>query len=186
MDNTLGQATGELSPSKSVQEIIREAKRIEESTLCSAKGHFVAAEAWSLFQLKLGIPATVLVAVSGAMALTFSSSWVHVLAGSLAIAAAGLVALQTFLNPSEKHSAHLNAGNNYDAINGKVRIFWTVECWGEDSDRVLTERLRDFAEQKEKLNRACPQIPSWAYRKAMKGIEAGEGKYTVDQVDSSR
>ena len=51
------------------------------------------------------------------------------------------------------------------------------------SEQVLTERLKDLAHQKEKLNRGCPQIPSWAYERARKGIEAGEGGYTVDKTD---
>jgi hypothetical protein len=176
-------ATAELSPSKPVQEIIKEAKRIEESSLFSAKGHFAAAEAWSRFHLGIGLPNAVLAALAGAIALSFTSSSVgHIIAGILSIVAAGLAGLQTFLNPNERAAAHLNAGNNYEALCGKVRIFWTVECWEENSERVLTEKLKDFADQKEKLNRTCPQIPSWAYRKAKKGIEAGEGRYSVDEV----
>ena len=84
--------------------------------------------------------------------------------------AAGLAAVQTFLNPNEKSAAHLNAGNSYDALNGKVRIFWTVECWEAHPDRVLTEKLKNFASEKERLNWACPQIHSWAYRRAGVGL----------------
>ena len=80
-----------------------------------------------------------------------------------------------------KSAAHLNAGNSYDALNGKVRIFWTVECWEAHPDRVLTEKLKNFASEKERLNWACPQIHSWAYRRAKDGIEKGEGTYSVDK-----
>ncbi len=185
-DTTPIPTTSEISPSKLVQEIVKEAKRIEESTLFSAKGHFAAAESWSRLHLVVGVPNAVLAGVAGAIALAFASShWTHLLGGLLSILAAGLAALQTFLNPNEKAAVHLNAGNNYDAINSKARIFWTVECWQDQSERNLTERLKDFADQKEKLNRTCPQIPGWAFRKARKGIEAGEGRYLVDENRST-
>jgi hypothetical protein len=63
----------------------------------------------------------------------------------------------------------------------KVRIFWSIDCWRDESDQVLTERLKYFSEQKDKLNQSSPQPPWWAYRIAQKGIEAGQGDYKVDQ-----
>jgi hypothetical protein len=180
------QATGEVTPAKTIQEIVKEAKRLEESTLYSSKGHFAAAEFWSKFHLGIGIPNATLAGIAGALALsTFATSlWVRTIAGILSIVAGGLAALQTFLNPNEKAAVHLGSGNNYDALNGAARIFWTVDCWSGLSEQVLTERLKDLANQKEKLNRACPQIPGWAYARAKKGIEAGEGVYSVDKIDA--
>jgi len=173
--------TGEVAASKNVHEIIKEAKRIEETTLYSSKGHFAAAENWSKLHLWIGVPNAGLAAVAGAMALSFTTqAWIHVLGGGLAIVAAGLASLQTFLNPNEKAAAHLAAGNNYDALNGQVRIFWSVECWGGQTELELTEKLKTFANEKERLNKSCPQIPSWAYAHAKKGIAAGEGTYVID------
>ena len=184
-DITRAPATSEISPSKKTEQIVKEAKRIEEGTLYSAKGHFAAAETWSQLHLRIGVPTAVMAAVAGGMALSFADNvWIRVLGGVFSILAAGLVALQTFLNPNEKAAAHLNAGNNYDALNGRVRIFWSVECWEGNSERALTEKLKDFSEQKEKLSRTCPQIPRWAYKRAKSGIAAGEGRYTVDQKES--
>lgn len=45
MDNTQT-TTAEKTVSKTKDEIIKEAQRIEESALYSAKGHFVAANFW--------------------------------------------------------------------------------------------------------------------------------------------
>ena len=182
MADEISGGTGEVSQPNSVQEVILEAKRLEESTLFSAKGHFAAAETWSKLHLWVGVPNSVAAAIAGAMALSFASNmWMPIIGGGLSILAAGLAAVQTFLNPNEKSAAHFNAGNNYDALNGKVRIFWTVECWEAHPDRVLTEKLKDFAGEKESLNRTCPQIPSWAYRRAKEGIVKGEGTYSVDK-----
>lgn len=174
--------TAEVSPSKGTQEIVKEAKRLEESTLHSAKGHFSASETWSRVHLWIGLPNAVAAGVAGTLALSFTEDpEVRILGGSLSILAAGLAAVQTFLNPNEKAAAHLNAGNSYEGLNARVRIFWTVECWEGQSDRALTEKLKDFAAEKEKLNRSCPQVPSWAYRRARRGIEAGEGAYSIDK-----
>ena len=90
--------------------------------------------------------------------------------------------MTTFLNPNEKASVHLNSGNNYDALQSKVRIFWTIDCWEENSEQVLTNKLKDLSEQRDKLNRGCPQVPSWAYKIARKGIEEGEADYKVDKI----
>jgi hypothetical protein len=62
-----------------------------------------------------------------------------------------------------------------------VRIFWTIDCWRENPEELLADKLNDFAEQRDRLNRDCPQPPKWAYRSAKKGIEEGEANYMVDK-----
>lgn len=145
----------------------------------SAKGHFVAAEYWSTFHRNVGVPVAVLAALAAASSFSrFDTS--GAVAGFIALVVAGLSALQTFMNPNEKAGGHLNAGNNYDALQNRARIFWSIDCWQAESDGILTERVRDLSQEKDKLNRSCPQIPEWAYAKARKGIEAGETAYAVD------
>jgi hypothetical protein len=171
--------TGERPLSQTKGEIIKEAKRIEEALKFSAKGHFSTADVWSHFHLIVGIPMVILSAVVGASALSrFDPD--HVIAGILSILVAVLSGVMTFLNPNEKKSSHLNSGNHYTALQDRVRIFWSIDCWREESEAILTDRLKQFSEQKDKLNQSCPQIPSWAYKIARKGIEGGEAGYTVD------
>ena len=171
--------TGEKPVSKTKDEIIKEAKRIEEACTYSAKGHFEAARFWSNFHLYLGIPIVVFSAVAGATALSqFVNS--KIIAGLLSILVAVLSGLMIFLNPNEKSGTYLNAGNNYDSLQNKVRMFWSIDCWREKSDDILTEKLRYYSEQKDKLNQACPQIPWFAYQSAKRGIERGEANYKVD------
>lgn len=86
----------------------------------------------------------------------------------------------TFLNPNEKAAKHKAAGNAYDALMNRVRIFWSIDCWRDQSDGLLTKELKDLSEQKNKLNQSAPEDFPFAYRIAKKGIEAGEGKYEVD------
>lgn len=172
--------TAEKPVSKTKDEIIKEAKRVEEGLLYSSKGHFTASNFWSNFHLWIGVPVVLLSAIAGASALSqFDPK--HIVAGLLSILIVALSGVMTFLNPNEKASVHLNAGNNYDSLMNKVRMFWSIDCWRDESEQVLTERLKYFAEQKDKLNQSCPQVPRWAYKVAQRGIKDGEGDYTVDK-----
>jgi hypothetical protein len=68
----------------------------------------------------------------------------------------------TSVNADRTVTAHLidqNAGNSYDSLMNKTRIFWAIECWQTDSNQALTERLRYLSDQKDDLNRKCPPIP---------------------------
>lgn len=179
MDNQQS-TTAEKVVSKTKGEIIREAKRIEEALLYSSKGHFSASHFWENFHLRIGVPMILCSAVAGASALSkFDPD--HIFAGLLSILVAVLSGVITFLNPNEKVRVHLSAGNNYDSLMNKVRIFWSIGCWRDESEQVLTETLKNFSEQKDHLNQTCPQIPRWAYNRAKKGIKDGEGDYMVDK-----
>ena len=172
--------TAEKPISKAKEEIIKEAKRIEESTLYSSKGHFVSAQFWTCFHIFIGIPMILCAAGAGASVLSkFDKDGVII--AILSIAATALAALITFLNPNEKANLHLNSGNNYDSLQNRIRMFWSIDCWREESEQVLTEKLKYFSEQKDKLNQTSPQIPWWAYKIAKIGILSGEADYKVDK-----
>lgn len=173
-------ATAETPVSKTKNEIIKESKRIEEGLLYSSKGHFAAAHFWNNFHLWIGIPMVLISAIAGASALAQFDPQ-HILAGICSIVVAALSGVMTFLNPNEKSSAHMNAGNHYDSLMNKIRMFWSIDCWRDESEQVLTERLKYFSEQKDKLNQSSLQIPRWAYNIGKRGIKSGEADYAVDQ-----
>ncbi len=173
--------TAERPVSRPKEEVIREAKRIEESLLYSSKGHFAASHFWSKFHLWVGVPMVILSGVAGASALSKFDSG-GTIAGVLSIVVVTLSSVMTFLNPNEKANAHLSAGNQYDALMNKVRMFWSIECWKNESDDVLAEKLAHLSDQKDKLNQGSPQIPQLAYNRAKKGIQGGEAEYRVDKM----
>ena len=92
-----------------------------------------------------------------------------------------LTSVTTFLNPKERANKHLTAGNNYDSLLARVRIFWSIDCWREGSEEVLTEQLKDYSEQRDRLNRDTPQPPRWACERGRRGIVEGEADYFVDK-----
>lgn len=169
--------TAEIPITITKEAIIRESKRIEENCLHSSKGHFSAAGFWTDFSLWIGIPTTIMAVVAGIL----SFSKYNFDAGILSIIVAIFTSLTTFLNPKERANSHFVAGNNYDSLLTKSRIFWTIECKRENSLEILESKLNDLSGQRERLNRDCPQIPKWAYKKAKQGIEDGEATYIVDK-----
>lgn len=180
---TKGNTTLEKTPSKTKDEIIKEAQRIEESSLYSAKGHFVAASLWSHFHLIIGIPIVIMSAIAG-LSILSELDKTKAIGVTLTLSITGLSALMTFLNPNAKSNTHLNSGNSYDALNNKIRIFRTIDCWREKSEDVLTEKIKYFSEQKDKLNSASPQIHWIAYQLAKRGLEKGEAEFRVDKVNN--
>jgi hypothetical protein len=180
----MAETTGERPASKAHSQIINEAKRLEESTLYSMKGHHCAAARWKKGNLWLGLPSVVISGLVGATAFTKAAQqepWMGVTAGALAIFVAILSGITTFLNPNDKEAVHLSAGNAYDKLNNDARFFHSIVCWQGEAEEVLTAKLRTLIDEKDKLNASSPQIPDWAYAKAKKGIEAGEAKFIVDQ-----
>lgn len=174
--------TNEKTVTITKEAIIIEVKRLEENCLHTSKGHFVAAQFWSNFHLWLGIPTVVLAAIAGTAALSkLDNSGIVV--GVLSIIIVVLTAISTFLNPKEKASNHLNSGNDYDSLLTRARIFWSIECKREDSDQILTKRLNNLTELRNKFNKECPQVPRWAYNKAKQGIESGEANYKIDRIE---
>jgi hypothetical protein len=169
----------EKSVSITKESIVKEAKRLEENCLYTAKGHFAAAHFWTNFHLWIGIPTVILAAIAGTI--SFAQFANHsLISGTLSIIVVVLTAIATFLNPKERSGNYLSSGNNYDSLQSRIRIFWSIECRKENSDNLLTDKLKDLSEERDRLNRDCPQVPKLAYLKAKKGIEDGESIFEVD------
>jgi len=176
--------TGERPESIARDEIIREAKRLEETTLHSAKGHYCAARRWNGRNLWLGLPMVVISSIAGAAAFTHAAKeyfWLGIVAGAASITVAVLSAINTFLNPNEKEAAHLTAAHAFDKLNNEARVFWSIECW-YGTEETLTAKLKDLIARKDQLNSDSPQIPRWAYLEAKKGIKEGEASFHVDEI----
>lgn len=162
----------------SVAAIEREASRIEEDAKYSAKRHFNAAAFWSSVHYWLGIPTVVLAAISA----TAAAGHHEGTAGGLAVAAAALAGLNTFLNPHQRATTHSVSGNRYKALQNRSRLFRELNC--EDADRTGTEletELVSLAGQRDHLNDQSPPTPRLAFWLARRGIEQGETDYAVDK-----
>lgn len=158
--------------------LIKEAKRIEEDALYSAKGHFNNASSWSTIHYWLGIPSVVASAIAGTSALA-KFAYHEYIAGGLAIVAAILTGLMTFINPRDRSITHLNAGNKYNSLKNKARIFYEIEIENLSIDKA-TEKLNRLSDIRNELNEKSPQIARKSFEKARRGIEEGEANYKAD------
>lgn len=170
----------EVSVSKTKEEITKEAFRIEESACISAKSHYNDSATWGFCNFALGLPTTIL---SGLVAIEsfarFDSS--NNIAGIVAIIISVLSGLMTFLNPNKRAAVHQKAGSDYSTLENRVRLFRTIDCWGKDSDAVLTAKVKEFSEKKNKLNADNPQPSPLGYILAKRGIKKGEASFKVDE-----
>jgi hypothetical protein len=106
------------------------------------------------------------------------------LAAVLSVTVTALTTLSTFLKPNEKENAHLTAAHAYDRLNNEARIFWSIECWSTNTtEELLTARLRELVERKDKLNQDSLQVPPWAWAEAQARIKKGEADFAVDKLN---
>ncbi len=157
-------------------QLIREARRLEEDSLYSSKGHWEAAAWWSRVHLGLGLLATVLAGTAGAAALGDYAQW----AGGLALAGAAVTGIMTFLNPDQRAMLHQTAGNRFNSIKNRTRFFREIDIDLGRSEQELVEQLRQLRCEYERVRGDSPLIPRWAYCLAKQGIARGEATYDVD------
>lgn len=163
------------------ENMILELRRVEEDTNYSARNCLETATCWGKCYLYLGIPATILAAVSGAIS-AYDGEYSPIAAACLSILIAILAGLQTFLNPKDISKNYTDTGNSYLALRNRARIFRTITL--ESSKNIEDEKLllefNQITALRDELNSNCPSIPRWAYEKAKKNIENGETTHAVD------
>tara|TARA_R100000027_G_C2245716_1_gene93208 strand:+ start:733 stop:1224 length:492 start_codon:yes stop_codon:yes gene_type:complete len=156
-----------------ITELCREASRIQEDSIHSAKGHYNTADRWNKIHLWIGIPNAVLAAIAGLSAFNDET----LIAGSLAVSVAAITAITTFLNPGDRSSTHKRCAGEYLSLRNKSRIFENITSKHCKSEEELTSRFEEMINKRDDLNATSPQIPEWAFNKARKGIEEGESTY---------
>lgn len=161
------------------EQLIDEAKRIEEDAIYSAKGHFYASGCWSKVHLWLGSAAAIVSAIAGTLAL----SNYGIIGGILAMIVAVLTAISTFIAPQEKSSSHLKSGNKYNALRNDSRIFHNIDVNSTNTEKAHND-LKKLNARRNKLNTESPQIPRWAFKKGRDGIENGDR--TIDKNNYRR
>ena len=167
-----------------VSAVIEETRRIEEDSLHSMKGHLNAGSLWSWVHLFLGLPSAVLATFAGITALSGEPK----ITAILALLAAVLTSVMTFLKPQQVANNHNNAGREYNILKNRVRRFreiellqldWEIRVHRVDNSAII-RKINELAEKRDELNSMSPDIPRWAYKKAKKDIDAGMAEYQVD------
>lgn len=163
--------------SELLSKITAEARRIEEDSEHSAKGHFNAADRWAGYHLRIGLPAAVLAAVAGGTAFADHP----IAAGSLAILSTALTTVLTFLKPSEHAENHKAVAGQYLALRNRTRMFRELEITVDVDLALAKSRLIELADSRDELNQAAPGIPRRDYEKAKADIDEGRSQHRVDK-----
>ncbi|MDC0088982.1 SLATT domain-containing protein [Porticoccaceae bacterium] len=159
-----------------IEELKREAIRVEEDCNYSSKGHFEQSARWKKVHYWLGIPSALIAGCAG-----ISAFEGHILlAGGLAILVTAFTSIITFLNPSGKSSEHLSSGNSYLTLRNKARLFRNVHAT-LSTEKELRDMLLALSNHRDDLNSTSPQISKGCFEKARKNIEEGQTNYKVDE-----
>ncbi|UCH11899.1 MAG: SLATT domain-containing protein, partial [Candidatus Omnitrophota bacterium] len=93
-----------------------------------------------------------------------------------------LTAVNTFLNPNEKANRHKDAGNAYNSLRNRARIFHEIELETLQNEAAALSVLKELSKERDKLNKESSQIPKWAFQKARRGIQEGEATYAFENT----
>ena len=179
IDNVKVNVLEENLASDAIDNIQKELQRIEECCDYSSKGHFVSSKDWEKWHFWLGISATIfsIIASCLASACLGYGHWVVIMT-MLASAASAII---TFLKPSEQSEIRRSFANQYLAHRNQCRRFREIEITLlRDNSQRLLERFSDLAQKFDDLNNSAPTIPDYCYKKAKRGIEAGQTIHKVD------
>lgn len=180
--------SGTLDDSKSEQlrdNLVREARRVEEDVLYSSKGQYAAAERWRNMHLWIGVPTAVLTGIAGALIVGGPAEMggipLDAVFGLVAIAGAVSTAVMTFLGPEKRSSAHQQAADEYNALKGRARRFCEIDAHKPICDNEISERLEALVRERDRLNGSSPLIPASAYAKAKRAVKEGQANYQADE-----
>jgi hypothetical protein len=160
-----------------------ELRRLEESAMYGAQMQFEQSKRWRGVNLWLGLPASVLAAVSGATALAATTG--RIVAGVLALVAAAFGGILTTVNASHRTNQAASAANGYVAIQTAARQLRTINL----PDMPIEEArglLAELTARLDKQNESAEPPSGRVYRKAKANIETGGQTYAVDTGASTR
>ena len=154
-----------------------ELSRLEESARWSAQGQFEQAKQWRGINLLLGIPASILAAISGATALATTAG--RLAAGILALAAAAFGAVLTTTNAAHRSNRASSSANAYLEIQTAARQLRLIDLPNLSVEDARTE-LAALTSRRDEQNRTAEAVNRFAYRRAAKNLDRGGQDYSVD------
>ncbi|MEV8513465.1 SLATT domain-containing protein [Dactylosporangium sp. NPDC051484] len=143
--------------------------QINDDLLYTEKTHFATAETLHRVNLSFGLITTVL---STAAAATIVADRSPVAAGLLALGAAILSGVLTFVKPEQAAAQHLNAGRQLGALRVRARQVANLDL-PRYSQKELRKLIADLVEEKAKIDAASPVTTGRNFNKARQRIQGG-------------
>lgn len=130
------------------------------------RAHWEAAKAYKRYSRSLGLPVVVLTTATGtALFASLESSggqW-QILAGSLALTAAVLAAVQTFLNYSEQAAEHRAAAPRWGVLRRKAQLLLVSP---PESVEDLKSDLTNINNEWTEIEESVPGVPPKIYKES--------------------
>jgi hypothetical protein len=169
--------TEDVSPSGKAR-IRAELDRIEESAEYSAQAQFEQAKLWRGINLLFGVPTAALAGIAGATALASTTD--RIVAGIIALCAAGLGAVAATLNASQRTEQAQAAGNLYLALQSDARIAREIDLDRQTLDDARGA-LADLRVRQDEINQGAGLPSFYAYWRARRNLAQGRQTYAVDE-----
>lgn len=157
--------------------LAEELLRIEEDCEHTAKGHFNASERLSRHHWVLGGCAMATSAAVGVGILAEEP----LVSGVLALTAAILTALVTFLKPAERAVRHHETGSQFLSLRNDARRIRNLRLPKFEDGTQAVDWIDALASRQSELNQTALQFSRADFEKARKGIEEGDAAYAVDE-----
>jgi len=159
------------------ENIVNEAKRIEQDALISFKSHFNAAARWDKVYLWIGCTIAGTSVIAGSIVFSETVRFWDLIAACMALGSGILAAISTFLEPQKKASAFRKAGADYKYLRDRARVLYEVKEKSDINTEKLVTELELLQQKSHQLSSNTPVIPKWAHLAACAGIESGEADY---------
>lgn len=159
--------------------IADELERIEESARDSGTGQFEQAAQWRGVNLMLGVPASGLAAVAGAIALGATTSTSRLIAGALALGSAAFGAILTVVNAAQRTSQATSAGNAYRQLQTDARQARLVDLPWQDDEQARSA-LSELTVRRDEINKGAEPPNRLAWWRARRSHKRGSQTYAVD------
>lgn len=160
-----------------------ELARLEETARWSSQTQFEAGKAWHRWNLRLGVPASILGLFSGGAAYLDSfPGWV---VGTGALAGAGLATVMTILG-SERRAQHAKAcGNAFHDVQDDARRMLMIDLAGMEPVKARSQ-LDSLTKRYSETRLAADTPNRRAYNRARKNIDEGGQQFAIDATLASQ
>jgi len=141
-----------------------------DELLYTEKTHLAAAERFSRVHLGLGLTATILATAATA---TSIARWSVVATALIALSAALVSAVLTFIKPERTAEQHLGAGRQLAALRVRSRQVLTLDL-GRISEAEVRRSIRELAREKAAVDSASPGTTEKDFSVARQKIARGD------------
>jgi hypothetical protein len=141
---------------------------------------------WSRLYFLVGLPAAILAAIAGAVALASTTN--RVAAGVIALISAGLTAAATFLDSGTRRGAHENLAAAWQVLGNDAHIRSTIDINDDDWLRQFSRlHLQDLLDRERKLLQGkAPDAEAEAERRAQTEAVRAQEKAVRAEAEAER